>query len=576
LPYIIVANGIITLGTTIYLHERDMTAGGSQIVKPHWLLISSVVVISAFFAYPVLANPSTGNLLKLSTFGYDDAAHFQMYRGNIANEGIITDVNLKKDPTLNLYPPITGYPQSMHFNLSLFARGVFALFNSSIAETKQLLLIYRIGLIFIYASIIALLVEVLAQAVMYLRKSADKLGSISQISIGVTTLLIYGTLIYPEISYAGETFLATIAMLCATLLALVMFTTTKENNRRFLFFAACLFSIGVAYTWVLSMLIAFAMLALVALTDRSAKSLISHILAVFSPLKKPSFKQFLNDNWAWVAIVVTGLLVLPQLYLIATKSANGVGLINVDGGIPSPDHSRYLVLTIALVLGSIALLVKKSAIGNKEKSIFDMVLLFFSPILLIMLVYAVQTITTGQLTYYFTKTTYLAYIAILMLAGIVIAHLLYRAELLVGWLRAAYVGVILFGALGIYLSFSRGFLVYAHGTNPIIHNNLANTAGELIDDGVRPQNIVSYTGRSYEEDMLFNLFIDELDQHQSPDRHVISLFAQQKRYWMLEEYLSNYTKRDERTYIIVTKLTQASVQKALPADGNYKMIVINE
>ncbi len=576
LPYVVIANGVTTLLIGSHLSSRGMAANDSRPnIKPHWLLITSVVFISAFFAYPILSNPSTSNLLELSTLGYDDAAHFQMYRGNIANKGIITDVNLKKDPTLNLYPPIAGYPQALHFNLSLFARSLLSSSNALIADTKQLLLIYRSELIFVYAAIIALLAELVAQAVMYLRRPTGKLGLISQISIGTTTLLIYGTLIYPEIAYAGQTFLATIATLCATLLSLVMYATTKQANKRFLFFAACLFSIGVAYTWELSMVIAFAGLAIIALSEKPSKSLAAYARLMYETRHRFPLKQFIADNWAWIAIIISGLLILPQLYLTATRSANGVGLINVDGGVPSPDHARYLVLILALIVGATVLLTKKTAADSRNKSLMDMGLLFFSPILLLMLVYAVQTITTGQLTYYFTKTTYLVYITILMMVGVIATHILHKTGLLMGWFRAAYVGAILFGTLGIYLSFGRGFLVYAHGTNPLITHKLASTAGSLIDDGIRPQDIVTYTGRSYEEDMLFNLFLDELDQHQSPTRHVISIFAQQKRYWMLEEYLGQYTKRDARTYIIVTNSTKPSVQKALPADGNYKLIVID-
>jgi hypothetical protein len=195
---------------------------------------------------------------------------------------------------------------------------------------------------------------------------------------------------------------------------------------------------------------------------------------------------------------------------------------------------------------------------------------------LVIFFYAVQIITTGQLTYYFTKSTYLAYMFVIAWAGVMGLYFLDRAEALLGWTKAWYIGLMMFGLFGIFLSVGRGFLIYSKGSNHLMDKNLTNHAGALIDQGVRPRNIISYTGRVYEEDMTFNVLTGQLDQYRPQQRFVIAILGQQKRYKVFRQWVGDYTKRPERTYILVSKATEQFIRQGLPANGNYKVIVINK
>jgi hypothetical protein len=577
LPYVVFVNVLALLALRSFLVIKQRPSKEVGPVRPSWVVIVVSLLLMASFTLPIALKPTTGSLLNYSVFGYDDAAHLQMFRGNINAKGFIGHIDKNQNPTLNLDPTIASYPQSLHFNLSVFARSIFTLLNTTAENIRLLLLTYHLGLTVVYGAIVVLLAEVVAQTFARIRNQ-NKLNFLAQLGIGMTVFIIYATLVYPEIGYAGQTFLATIAMVCGTILSLLMLEKYDGRLRMAVFGAACLIAVGVTYTWILSLLVAFAALILGALTQPSKRSLLGHTKDLFQKSGNFSLKKFSVDHWPWIFIVVSFVLSLPQVYILLTESSTGIASVNIDGGIGSPDHTRYLILALALIVGTVLAAVRKagSADTSNMRKFLDYSLVLLTPMLLVLFFYAIQIVTTGQLTYYFTKSTYLAYIAILALVGVVAMLLLAQAEKLLGKIRALYLFVILFGVLSVYLSVGRGFLIYSRGTNYNVDAHLTAKAGELIDSGVRPRNIISYTGRTYEEDMFFNLITDQLDQYRDPNRHVIAILAQQKRYKVFKQFVGDYTKRDERTYIIVSKATEQTIRKALPGNGNYEVIVLNK
>ncbi|HEU4914165.1 MAG TPA: hypothetical protein VFT16_02040 [Candidatus Saccharimonadales bacterium] len=528
-------------------------------VKPHWVLIGSVVLICSTFSLPILLNLSTSNLLHYSAFGYDDAAHIQMYRADISVEGYVSKVDKTDQPDLNIDSPVTSYPQGLHFNLSLFGRSIFDLTNKTLDDVRLLIGIYRIGMILIYAALLILLAEIIAQSVAYLRQKQEKLGLVTQLGMSATLFIIFNTLIFPQIAFAGQSFLTTVAALCGTLLGLIIYHKTTDRLVRYIAFgSASLFAVAAAYTWILTVIVALTALVAAAwgnkvVLDRSSR--------VFT------------SNWQWWFIGAALVLSLPQVLILLFDTHTGVNSLTNDGGIASPDHGRYLVLILGVLLTMLLAGIRKKT-AKDSKRLFDIGIVLTSPLVLVLFFYAVQTVLTGQLSYYYTKSTYLGYIILLGAIGVALTYLLSKVEIFVGLVKTLYLTVVVFGVLAMYLSVGRGFLVYAKGTNTNVQKPLTTEAGHLIDSGVRPRNIISYTGRSYEEDMFFNLVTDMLDQYRPENRHTIAILAQQKRYEVFKQFIGDYSRRDERTYILVSEQTQNEMRKALPADGNYEVIVI--
>lgn len=574
LPAVVAINGAAIIALLAYA-GRAQTTGATPEVKPHWIVILACAAIIASFALPVVLRPTTANFLNYSTYGYDDAPHIQMYRANVYGKGYITEVNLDKQPDLNLEPTAVSYPQALHFQLSVFARAVFQFAQTGMDNVRLLLANYRIGVVLFHAALVVLVAETIAQAVARLRQSSQKLGLVSELGIAATVLIIYATLIYPQISFAGEAFLVTVAMLAGVLLSLIMFDRADQSRQGLVFGLACLFAVGAAFTWIISLVAAFTALALAALSQsgKTKNDVLSYVKAAFrGSLQQP--KAFLGHHWQWVFIAAgLALSSLPVVVLIF-NTVPGVATLNTDGGIASPDHSRYLILLLAVAAGLAALAVKKGYTDNKR--ILGMGLLFLSPMLPVVLIYAYQTLTAGQVSYYYTKSTYMAYIFLLALAGALAVYLLERAEKLLGTLRALFVAALLFGALAIFVSVGKGFLSYVKGNGSMAQKQLTERAGQLIDQGVRPRNIISYTGRTYEEDMIFNHITNKIDQFRPENRHIITILAQRKDYNAFYQYLADYTKRSERTYIIVSKATEQTIRQAMPADGNYEIIVLDK
>ena len=575
IPFIVTANCLLIL----VLATLKRSSAERPNIQVHWWVIAAIVCVIALFAAPVLARPTTANLLNYSAYGYDDAAHIQMYRGDIISKGIITKVDTS-NPNLNLDPTIASYPQGIHFNLSVFARSVFQLTHATIENIHEFLLIYRLGLVLLYATIVILMAEATSQIVMRLRGSKEKLGAVAPLSIGATVFIVYNTLIYPEIAYAGQSFLATIAMSIGVMIMLLIADGEEKSlYRRIAFAFAALFAIGTVYTWIVSMLVSFAALIFFAVKEQPLKKILIQIKSALTHPLSSNYKQFAQSNWSWLVITIAGVLSLPQIAILLLRTTTGLNSLNIDGGIGIPDHTRYLVLAAAVLVGVIAFAINTETGRSPKKEVQDIlntVLLFLIPLLLVLFFYIVQTVTTGTLTYYFTKSTYLAYTFLIILIGGLATYAITRIGKVISFSQSLYVAVLIFGILGIFLSAGRGCLVYAHGRNAFVDANLTNHAGKLIDEGVRPRNIISYTGRVYEEDMLFNLITDQLDQYRSPERHIITVLVQQKRYKVFKKFVADYTKRPEKTYILVSKATENDIRRAMPATGNYEIVVINK
>lgn len=570
---VVAINWLIILPILFYT-ARAKTAVVADQVKPQWILILASLAIIGSFTLPIVLNPSTANLLNYSSYGYDDGPHIQIYRANIYNQGNIAEINKAQQPDINIGETVPSYPQALHFHLSVFARSVFELAQVANDNVHLLLLNYRVGIALLHGALVVILVEIMAQVVARFRQSNKNLGLVSSLGIAATIGIIYACLIYPQISFSGEAFLLTVGMIAGVILSLVMLDRVDKYKAPLVFGIACIFAIGAVYAWIISLVAAFVALVIAAIQRSSKpKETLDQVKATLRGGLKP-LKVLLTKNWPWVFIVAAGVLSLPPILVLVLNFASALDVLNVDGGVGLLNQSRYLVILFATIIG-LFVVMQKSDDADKKR-ITELGALLLSPMVLVILVYLYQTLTVGQVSYYFTKSSYMAYMFMIVLAGALIVHLLFKNEKFLGFIKSFGFIFIIFGAMAIYLSMGRGFLAYIKSGNSMVEQQINDQAGQLIDQGVRPKNIVLYSGRNYEEDMIFNHVTDKIDQFQSETKHIIAILAQRKDYNAFYKFLGDYTLRDEKTYILVNENTEQIIRIAMPANGNYEIIVVSQ
>lgn len=524
----------------LLLHLPDTSMRRLQLSIFTNLLLKFTLLCLALLVVLPLTNMGLPNLIKQSTVGFDDSTHIFLTQADTQSSGFVLKPTIKG---------LAAYPQGWHYVTSLFLSGTETYIGHG--DLRTTLAVYRVmnAIWWLSLLLLALCLILVASG----RNNRKPINFGSQILISGCFVVLYAVLIYPNIAYAATSFIATITLLTALFITLLLRGNTEDLQlKRFLWVVSCALAVATTYTWILSGLIAICalILALLAFHDPTRPK------KLFEELRKYRFELF----GAIPAIAAAGVQVLIEAHYGSKATITAIG------GIIEPNHLLFLVLALVTVF-----VLARRGKGDFAYSNADLLSLFSTPYILVLLVYAIQMWNVGTLTYYYSKVAYIAYFFLFLLFAAVISDIFRNLEQ--GAQRTRnYLSVVLVAILIVAFNVNTHFIFYALHREGAATKPLASKMAELITAGVPAYDIVVFTENTYQEDVLSDHFLVMVSPTTPPTRWKLNEQLIQNDTNAFLKTLQTYANRSVPTYILVSSNSKNLVEKSLRA-GNYKVIL---
>ncbi len=380
-------------------------------ISSNWSSIGAAVAVAVFVCLPLLTSLSSATVLRYSAHTGDDINHLAIIEANRKVEGYLYTNNIHKYDSL-VESSMTRYPQGWHINGALLESLIIKFLGiDNIAIRLSSYLIFKTVWLSICVYFVSDLIAVICSVI--------KLKN--NYLIGFCSLSFSLILLVPLYGYGFQSFIAEIALVCASVIVAIDYIKSKEPlNKNLILILLGLLTIGTTYMWIISGITVVAILLFIVLKEIYID------------------KSYLSSWpwWLWGGLTFCGIFTILQLYIIFNfgGGASSGNILTSTGLAPPISGISVLVIVFAAIISL------SSFVKNKRSWLIPLIAIV-SAEFLIGGVY--QQIKFGNLRYYIIKLAYLTTIIALS----ILIPLVYKKLVTLNYKQPAFNLLLIFGLL---------------------------------------------------------------------------------------------------------------------------------
>lgn len=342
--------------------------------RPYRLGLATAGFVCAFVSLPILLGPSSENVLRYAAKTGDDINHIARVEAIRNTGGLLYQRQSTASQVID--PGTAAAPQGWHYNAA-FIESLIIKVNGSDSLSIRLLsyFLYKTAWLFIASYLIFVLMHKLLTVYKISGTFFYRLAAVGAGVISITFLVaLYG--------YGFQNMLATIALICASLIiALNYIETTSQRKRQLYALGLILLAATTIYIWTLA-------------------GMIAGLIAFAAVVREFVFRYRASFVW-WHALIagIFGIMAALPLYVISNPgSQRGLETLNSGGAVPP----IFIISTAGLVLATVLLIKKLKPINGGW-----LALLIFTTSLGFVVLAIYQQVILGEHRYYVVKLAFI-------------------------------------------------------------------------------------------------------------------------------------------------------------------------